>query len=211
MTSSVSSHATRVPAQHPSSQQTAYLPVLPRITLVIGGARSGKSAYAETMIAEASRTNGPRPLYIATAEARDPEMRERISLHRERRGSLWETVEEPLHLAGALVAGGGRAVLVDCLTLWLTNHLLAGRDIAAERERLIATINALNGPVALIANEVGLGIVPDNALARAFRDEAGLLNQAVARAANRVVFMAAGLPLVMKDAVMKDDSRRNDL
>ena len=205
MTSSVSSHATRAPTQHPSSQQTAYLPVLPRVTLVIGGARSGKSAYAETLIAEASPPNGPRPLYIATAEARDPEMRERIALHRERRGALWETVEEPLHLCGALVAGGGRAVLVDCLTLWLTNHLLAGCDLDAERERLIGTLNALNGPVALIANEVGLGIVPDNALARAFRDEAGLLNQAVARAANRVVFMAAGLPLLMKD-----DSSRTD-
>jgi len=205
VTSSVSSHALRAPKQHPSPQQPAFAPVLPRITLVIGGARSGKSAYAETLITEASRPNGPRPLYIATAEARDPEMRERIALHRERRGALWETVEEPLHLCGALVAGSGRAVLVDCLTLWLTNHLLAGRDIAAERERLIATLAALNGPVALIANEVGLGIVPDNALARAFRDEAGLLNQAVARAAGRVVFMAAGLPLLMKDETLRND------
>ena len=198
MTSSVSSHATRAPVQHPSSQPTAFAPVLPRITLVIGGARSGKSAYAETLIAEASPPNGPRPLYIATAEARDPEMRERIALHRERRGALWETVEEPLHLCGALVAGGGRAVLVDCLTLWLTNHLLAGRDLAAERERLIATLNALNGPVALIANEVGLGIVPDNALARAFRDHAGRLNQRMAEIANTVFFVAAGLPLRLK-------------
>ena len=207
MTSSLSAHAIR-----PSSGQhtTAYAPILPRVTLIIGGARSGKSAYAETLIAEASRPNGPRPLYIATAEARDPEMRERIALHRERRGALWETVEEPLHLAGALVAGSGRAILVDCLTLWLTNHLLAGRDLAAERERLVATLQALDGPVILIANEVGLGIVPDNALARSFRDEAGLLNQAVVRAANRVVFMAAGLPLVMKDAAMKDENSRTD-
>lgn len=205
MTSSVSAHALRAPMQTPSGRQLGVLPVLPRVTLVIGGARSGKSAYAETLIADASAPNGPRPLYIATAEARDPEMRERIALHRERRGALWETVEEPLHLAGALVAGGGRAVLVDCLTLWLTNHLLAGRDLAVERERLIATLNALNGPVVLIANEVGLGIVPDNALARVFRDEAGLLNQAVARAAGRVVFMAAGLPLIMKDETLRTD------
>jgi len=202
VTSSLSAHATRASS---GQRTTSSASVLPRVTLVIGGARSGKSAYAEGLIAEASRPNGPRPLYIATAEARDPEMRERIGLHRERRGALWETVEEPLHLAGALVAGGGRAVLVDCLTLWLTNHLLAGRDLAAERDRLVATLQALDGPIVLIANEVGLGIVPDNALARAFRDEAGLLNQAVARAANRVVFMAAGLPLIMKDETLRID------
>ncbi len=202
MTSSLSAHA--IPASS-GQHTTTYATVLPRVTLILGGARSGKSAYAEGLIAQANRPPSPRPLYIATAEARDPEMRERIALHRERRGALWETVEEPLHLAGALVAGGGRAVLVDCLTLWLTNHLLAGRDLAAERERLVATLQALNGPVVLIANEVGLGIVPDNALARAFRDEAGLLNQAVARAANRVVFVAAGLPLVMKDENLRID------
>ncbi len=188
----------------------AYAPALPRVTLVLGGARSGKSAHAETLIAGAARLGGPRPLYIATAEARDPEMRERIALHRERRGAMWETLEEPLHLTGALVAAAGRAVMVDCLTLWLTNHLLAGHDVAAERERLIATLQSLDGPVALIANEVGLGIVPDNALARAFRDEAGLLNQAVARVAGRVVFMAAGLPLLMKDTIMKDETLRTN-
>ena len=203
MTSSLSAREVRAPAGSPRS---GYIPALPRVSLVLGGARSGKSAYAETLIAEAARPHGPRPLYIATAEARDSEMRARIALHRERRGALWETVEEPLHLSGALVAAAGRAVLVDCLTLWLTNHLLAGRDLAAERERLVATLRSLDGPVVLIANEVGLGIVPDNALARAFRDEAGLLNQAVARVAGRVVFMAAGLPLTMKD-----ESLRNDL
>jgi adenosylcobinamide kinase/adenosylcobinamide-phosphate guanylyltransferase len=198
----LSAHAPRASSV---PQPLSVAPTLPRVTLVLGGARSGKSAYAEGVIAAASRPNGPRPLYIATAEARDPEMRRRIAVHRERRGALWETVEEPLHLCGALIAAGGRAVLVDCLTLWLTNHLLAGRDLAAERERLVATLAALDGPVALIANEVGLGIVPDNELARAFRDEAGLLNQAVARAAGRVVFMAAGLPLVMKDESARTD------
>ncbi|MFN4281762.1 MAG: bifunctional adenosylcobinamide kinase/adenosylcobinamide-phosphate guanylyltransferase [Alphaproteobacteria bacterium] len=208
MTSSLSAREARAPSGLPRAGD---LLALPRVSLVLGGARSGKSAYAETLIADAARPNGLRPLYIATAEARDPEMRERIALHRERRGALWETVEESLHLAGALVGAAGRAVLVDCLTLWLTNHLLAGRDLAAERERLVATLRSLDGPVVLIANEVGLGIVPDNALARAFRDEAGLLNQAVARVAGRVVFMAAGLPLLMKDAGMKDENLRNDL
>lgn len=170
----------------------------PRATLVLGGARSGKSAYAEQVIEGARVALGQRPLYIATAEARDTEMAERIRLHRARRGERWDTVEEPIYLSGALVAHPGRPVLVDCLTLWLSNLLHAGHDIAHEREQLAATIACLDGPVVLIANEVGLGIVPDNALARAFRDEAGLLNQAMAQVCARVVFMAAGLPMVMK-------------
>ncbi|HEX7005854.1 MAG TPA: bifunctional adenosylcobinamide kinase/adenosylcobinamide-phosphate guanylyltransferase [Alphaproteobacteria bacterium] len=178
---------------------------LPRATLVLGGARSGKSAYAEQLIEGARVALGVKPLYIATAEARDTEMIERIRRHRDRRGDRWDTIEEPIYLSGALVAhsghsgtGPGRPILVDCLTLWLSNLLLAGHDIAHEREQLAATIACLDGPVVLISNEVGLGIVPDNALARAFRDEAGLLNQAIAQVCVRVVFMAAGLPMVMK-------------
>lgn len=171
---------------------------LPRATLVLGGARSGKSAYAEQVIEGARVTLGVKPLYIATAEARDTEMAERIRMHRARRGDRWDTVEEPIYLSGALVANAGKPILVDCLTLWLTNLLLAGHNIAHEREQLAATIACMAGPVVLIANEVGLGIVPDNALARVFRDEAGLLNQAIAQVCGRVVFMAAGLPMVMK-------------
>lgn len=174
--------------------------VLPRATLVIGGARSGKSSYAEQLVEGARAASGVTPVYIATAEARDAEMAARIARHRDERGERWITVEEPVYLTSALVAHGnaGRPVLVDCLTLWLSNLMLAGHDIGHEREQLAATIACLAGPVVLVANEVGLGIVPDNALARAFRDEAGLLNQAMAQVCGRVVFMAAGLPLVMK-------------
>ena len=171
-------------------------PLLPRATLVLGGARSGKSGYAERMILGARPS---RPLYIATAQALDDEMAERIRRHRETRGAAWDTVEEPLDLAGVLTTHNSRAMVVDCLTLWLSNLLHANKDVPQERARLVATIAGLSGPVALIANEVGMGIVPDNALARRFRDEAGWLNQALAQVCGRVIFMAAGLPLVMKD------------
>jgi adenosylcobinamide kinase/adenosylcobinamide-phosphate guanylyltransferase len=169
---------------------------LPPVTLVLGGARSGKSAHAEALV---EGVGGG--LYLATAEAGDEEMAERIRRHRSRRDGRWTTREAPLALVEALieVARAGRPVLVDCLTLWLSNLLHAGRDIAAERTRLVDTLADLAGPVVLVSNEVGLGIVPDNALARRFRDEAGRLNQAVAAVADRVVFLAAGLPLVVKD------------
>ena len=168
----------------------------PRATLVLGGARSGKSSYAQRMILGATKS---RPLYIATAQALDDEMAERIGRHRADRGTSWDTIEEPLDLAGALAANNGRAIMVDCLTLWLSNLLHVEKDISSERDRLVATVADIAGPVVLIANEVGLGIVPDNALARRFRDEAGWLNQALAQICDRVIFMAAGLPLVMKD------------
>ena len=169
---------------------------LPPVTLVLGGARSGKSAYAERLIED----HGPG-LYVATAEAGDAEMEERIRRHKERRGNSWTTVEEPLDLAGVLKANAasGLAVLVDCLTLWLNNLMAAKRDVDAEVEGLLDAIGGLAAPIVLVANEVGLGIVPDNEAARAFRDAAGLLNQAVAEAADRVVFVAAGAPLVFKD------------
>ena len=170
---------------------------LPRITLVLGGARSGKSSYAEALIESAADA----ALYIATAEARDEEMTARIAAHRARRGPRWTTIEEPLALAPQLLAEARRErpILVDCLTLWLSNLLLAGRNIAAETEALAAVLPRLSGAVVLIANEVGFGIVPENALARTFRDAAGRLNQRVAAVAERVVLVAAGLPLVLKD------------
>lgn len=170
---------------------------LPRLTLVLGGARSGKSRYGETLVEKAA----VRALYLATAEARDGEMAERIRDHRARRGERWTTIEEPLALADRLVteARPDRPILVDCLTLWLANLMEAGRELGAESDALMASLARLAGPVVLIANEVGLGIVPENALARAFRDQAGRLNQRIAAAADRVVFVAAGLPLILKD------------
>jgi adenosylcobinamide kinase/adenosylcobinamide-phosphate guanylyltransferase len=169
---------------------------LPAVTLVLGGARSGKSRYAEGLVES-------RPgacIYLATAEAGDAEMAARIAAHRARRGARWTTREAPLDLVSALQAASQaeRAVLVDCLTLWLSNLMAAGRDVAAERERLLAAVAHLPGPVVFVTNEVGLGIVPTNGLARAFRDHAGQLNQAVAAAAQSVVFVAAGLPMTLK-------------
>jgi len=174
---------------------------LPHLTLVLGGVRSGKSRHAESLIETVARD----AVYLATAEARDVEMAERIRHHRTRRAAQspirWQTVEEPLALAAKLaeMARPGRPILVDCLTLWISNLLLADRDVAAETAGLLAAIPAVAGPLILVANEVGLGIVPDNALARAFRDHAGRLNQAVASVADRVIFVAAGLPLVLKE------------
>ena len=170
---------------------------MPRLTLVLGGARSGKSRYAEALIEAAA----PESVYLATAEARDDEMAERIRRHRARRGARWRTIEEPLDLAPRLLdlAQARQPILVDCLTLWLANLLEAGRNVDAEIAGLIEALPRLAVPAVLVANEVGLGIVPENALARVFRDHAGRLNQAVAAGAQRIVFMAAGLPLVLKD------------
>jgi len=165
-----------------------------RLTLVLGGARSGKSLHAERLV-----TALPPPwVYVATAQAFDDEMVLRIAEHRARRAAGWETVEAPLDLAGALAAAGGRPVLVDCLTLWLTNQMLGGHDIPAAAAALDAALDARTAPTVLVANEVGLGIVPDNALARAFRDAAGRLNQQLAARADTVLFMVAGLPMRVK-------------
>jgi adenosylcobinamide kinase/adenosylcobinamide-phosphate guanylyltransferase len=166
--------------------------------LVLGGARSGKSRFAEARILAVP---ADRRVYLATAEALDAEMASRIAHHRAgRAGAGWETVEAPHELPAALAAAArpGTAVLVDCLTLWLSNRLLAEADLEADRADLVDVLRDIRSPVALVANEVGLSIVPDNALARRFRDEAGLLNQAVAAVADEVVFMAAGLPLRLK-------------
>ncbi len=167
--------------------------------LVLGGARSGKSAYAESR-ALALREGRKRALYLATAEAGDKEMSARIAAHRARRGSAWTTLEEPLDLAGTIDAHAARGapILVDCLTLWLSNLMHARSDIDVETGRLCAALKSAEGPVVLVSNEVGLGIVPDNALARAFRDHAGRIHQRVAQAARDVVFVAAGLPLALK-------------
>lgn len=168
---------------------------MPELTFVLGGARSGKSAHAERLIAELS----PPWTYIATAQAFDDEMRERIALHRERRDSGWRTIEAPLDLAGVLEGlGEGMPVLVDCLTLWLTNHMLAEHGLEQECGRLVEVLRKPKGPWFVVSNEVGMGIVPDNALARRFRDEAGRLNQRVAAIADRVIFMVAGIPMQVK-------------
>ncbi len=167
------------------------------VSLVLGGARSGKSAFAER---EVSRTELPA-FYIATAEARDSEMAERIERHQMRRGADWTTIEEPLELAQALATwiSPERAVLVDCLTLWLANLMAARHPIGEEVEVVCHVLREASGPVVLVSNEVGQGIVPDNALARQFRDEAGIMNRQIAATAGRVVFVAAGLPLILKD------------
>ena len=165
------------------------------LTFLIGGARSGKSRHAEVLT-----TAYPAPwTYIATAQAYDDEMRERIALHRSRRGEGWTTMDAPLDLAGAIEAlPDGRPLLVDCLTLWLTNHMLAEHDVEAECRRLADVLSRPRGPWFVVSNEVGQGIVPDNALARRFRDAAGRLNQQVAAVAETVLLMVAGLPLKVK-------------
>lgn len=168
---------------------------LPRLTLITGGARSGKSTRAEALATASLR---PRR-YIATAEAWDDEMADRIAQHRAQRGPGWTTVEAPLDLCGALAAAGpDEVVLVDCLTLWLTNHLLADHDIPAETDRLVAALHACPAPVILVTNETGWGVVPENALARRFRDDQGRLNQRMAAEAECVIAVLCGLPLVLK-------------
>jgi adenosylcobinamide kinase / adenosylcobinamide-phosphate guanylyltransferase len=161
------------------------------ITLVLGGARSGKSRHAEALCL------GERH-YIATAQAFDDEMVARIAKHREDRGSAWVTHEAPIELLQTLrdCDQTGRSVLVDCLTLWLTNMMLSDRDWRAATSEILSY--QPKADLVFVSNEVGLGIVPDNALARAFRDAQGTLNQQIAARADRVVFMAAGLPMVLK-------------
>jgi adenosylcobinamide kinase / adenosylcobinamide-phosphate guanylyltransferase len=168
------------------------------IILITGGARSGKSQYAERRAAEM----GGRPLYVATAEANDEEMAQRIAEHRKRRGTQWRTIEEPLQLAAALLAERDTTdcALVDCLTLWISNLLIRHDDRNAREkvEALIDKLPELNFHLVFVTNEVGSGIVPDNPLARKFRDLAGWTNQRMAQAANEVILMVAGVPLIAK-------------
>ncbi|MGE0499814.1 MAG: bifunctional adenosylcobinamide kinase/adenosylcobinamide-phosphate guanylyltransferase [Rhizobiaceae bacterium] len=165
------------------------------LTFVLGGARSGKSAHAETLVASL-----PAPwTYIATAQAFDDEMAGRIAEHRSRRGEGWQTVEAPVALSEAIDGlPRGRAVLVDCLTLWLSNVMMAERDVDDACRRLVSVLSRPRGPWTAVSNEVGLGIVPDTPLGRRFRDAQGRLNQQVAAVADRVILMVAGIPVEVK-------------
>jgi adenosylcobinamide kinase / adenosylcobinamide-phosphate guanylyltransferase len=164
-------------------------------TLVIGGAASGKSAFAERLL----RASGKHLVYIATADAHDDEMRVKIVAHQTQRGAGWTTVEAPLDIATPLIeAEPGSAVLVDCATLWLSNHLIAESDISTEETRLLKALHACQAPVVVVSNEVGHGIVPATALGRHFRNAQGRLNQSLAARAELVVTVIAGLPLVLK-------------
>lgn len=166
------------------------------VILIVGGARSGKSHYGENLVEQSGKT----PVYLATAEARDDEMLDRINIHQQRRGDHWQTIEESLEIASIIekISSPDHIILVDCLTLWLSNLMTEQKDVASAMKRLLTCLEQVQGPVIMISNEVGLGIVPNNALARAFRDEAGRINQAVASTASDVLFMAAGLPICLK-------------
>jgi adenosylcobinamide kinase/adenosylcobinamide-phosphate guanylyltransferase len=175
---------------------------LPPVSLVLGGARSGKSSHAEKLVAGTLFGAPPRPaIYLATAQAGDVEMATRIVAHRARRGANWTTVEEPLQLAQALADAGaqGAPILVDCLTLWLANLMGASADLDESTDELLGTLPGLGSPVVFVSNEVGLGVVPDTPLGRAFRDAQGRLNMRLADRADRVILMTAGLPMLLKD------------
>jgi adenosylcobinamide kinase/adenosylcobinamide-phosphate guanylyltransferase len=171
---------------------------------ITGGARSGKSRFAE----QTAATFGTSLCYLATAQSLDDEMDHRISIHQQRRGDVWQTVEEPLHLAQALADndGGSNVILVDCLTLWLTNLLLLDEEpgkeseerIVGEVRHLVTTLRGMKTPVIIVTNEVGMGIVPENRLARMFRDIAGQANQIIAAAADEAWLVASGIPLRLK-------------
>lgn len=166
------------------------------VHLILGGARSGKSRHAQSLAESFSGSL----LYVATGEAYDDEMAARIARHRDDRGPRWQTLEAPLALAEAVRAQSApdRLLLVDCLTLWCSNLMHVAADVPAATADLVAALAEASGPILLVANEVGLGIVPDHALARAFRDAAGHMNQAIAAAADHVTFIAAGLPISLK-------------
>ncbi len=172
--------------------------VLPRVTLVLGGARSGKSRFAEQLI-EAQGQG----LYLATAKPMDDEMWNRIAIHKARRGDIWETIEEPCELVATLLkeAKPERPILVDCLTLWLSYVLFEGMQVDKEIDRLIDLLQSgtLRGPVVFVSNEIGLGVVPENAVSRIFVDAQGNLNQLIAGLANRVVLVTAGMSQILKD------------
>ncbi|PIE08014.1 MAG: bifunctional adenosylcobinamide kinase/adenosylcobinamide-phosphate guanylyltransferase [Rhodobacterales bacterium] len=168
---------------------------LPHLTLVIGAAASGKSAFAERLLIRSGR----RLVYIATAEGRDDEMQVKIVAHRARRGSGWTTIEAPLDLVTPLAeAQPHEAVLIDCATLWLSNQMASGTDLTNAESGFLYGVSACRAPVCVVTNEVGAGVVPDNALARRFRSAQGRLNQGLAARADLAVQVVAGLPLVLK-------------
>lgn len=178
-----------------------------RHVLVLGGARSGKTAWAESL----ALRSGARPAYVATAEVLDSEMRDRVASHQAGRGERFTTIEEPLDLSGALVRAAAEhdVVLVDCLTLWITNLLMAGDDVSRAVSELGAALMEIgSAKIILVSNEVGLGIVPDNAMARTFRDLAGAAHQRLAVICDDVYFVVAGLPMVLKgEAATTGESR----
>ena len=169
--------------------------MLSKFTFVLGGAASGKSLYAESLVTD---TGAPR-VYIATGEAWDEEMRAKIAAHVDQRGPGWRTIEAPLDVAPALASvAADEVALLDCATMWMSNQMLAENDLDAETARLLDALAACKGKVVVVSNEVGMGIVPENALARRFRDVQGRLNKRLAAAADTVLFVAAGLPLTLK-------------
>ena len=169
---------------------------LPRVTLILGGARSGKSQFAEKLFEPFDEK-----VYLATAVAGDNEMKARIDAHRARRTAGWLTIEEPLNIVDVIAAEGdkGRPLLIDCLTLWAMNFVSTGRDGGQEVTLLFEALNKTSGPVVMVSNEIGLGVMPENDLSRLFVDMQGNVNQVAAQASDRVIFVTAGLPLVMKD------------
>jgi adenosylcobinamide kinase/adenosylcobinamide-phosphate guanylyltransferase len=187
-------HETGAFANGPAAKRHDMTRPLP--TLVIGGQKSGKSRYAEQL----ALASGLAPVYLATATAGDAEMAARIADHRARRSPGWTVIEEPVALAGTLGAAArpDALVLVECLTLWLSNLMATGRPVEPEIDGLIAALGHLAGPAVLVSNEVGSGIVPENALARRYTDALGALNQRVASVSARVVLVTAGLPLTLK-------------
>ena len=177
------------------SSRTSGMAMFPKVTFILGGASSGKTAWAERFVALA----GKPPVYLATAEAFDEEMQEKIARHRKMRAKSWRTVEAPLHIAEALSGiKEDETALIDCATLWLSNHLMKKSDLGAQTEALITAIHGCAANVVVVSNEVGQGIVPGNALSRQFRDAQGRLNIRLAAAADLVVHITAGLPLVLK-------------
>ena len=171
----------------------------PMIHFVLGGARSGKSAFAETLALSKRQPSG-RLVYVATAQIFDDEMRDRITLHQDRRGPEWELCEAPIDLGAALAEhdAADNVLLVDCLSVWTTNLLIGEHDIPTTRDALCTQLESLQSTIIFVASETGLGIVPDNALSRRFRDESGLVNQSVAAIANEVFFVTAGIATKIK-------------
>jgi adenosylcobinamide kinase/adenosylcobinamide-phosphate guanylyltransferase len=172
---------------------------------MLGGARSGKTALAERL----AMSQGRKPAYLATAEALDGEMRERVESHRRGRAGRFQTIEEPLALSDAIIQASARhdVILVDCLTLWITNMLVAGEGVASAVEQLAATlVQVRTAKIILVSSEVGLGIVPDNAMGRTFRDLAGSAQQRLAEICDDVYFVVAGLPMVLKGEAPGSDA-----